>query len=316
MRQHLAKPEDFNAMTHSNASSPAEVRLFGWSYVVWLLMRVLGLIPLRSMQFAGRGFGRLLSTLPIRASRVARQNIALCFPALSARAQRALMREALAHTAQSVFELPWIWTRPYAEQTARMDVDATASARIAEMLAQGRGLILAAPHIGAWELLNRWLAAQTPMLVLYRAPKVQALEALLLRCRAVPGVSLLRAEPAAVRILLKRLQAGGALGILPDQQPKAGEGQFAPFFGIAAMTMTLLPKLAVRAECPVLFCYAERLAAGRFRIVVQPADPVVCDAESLNANVEQIARRLPAQYQLTYKRFSMRPEGEPKRYTL
>ena len=125
---------------------------------------------------------------------------------------------------------------------------------------------------------------------------------------------MLRAEASAVRTLLKRLQAGQVIAILPDQQPKAGEGEFADFFGVPAMTMTLLPKLAQRTGACVLFCTAQRTPAGRFEIHIESAAPEVLDAAALNTNIERIARRDPSQYQLTYKRFSMRPEGVDARY--
>jgi hypothetical protein len=65
-------------------------------------------------------------------------------------------------------------------------------------------------------------------------------------------VEQVRAEASGVRTLLKRLQKGGVVGILPDQQPKAGEGEFAPFFGKQALTMTLLGRLANRSGAQVL----------------------------------------------------------------
>ena len=38
-------------------------------------------------------------------------------------------------------------------------------------LASGRGVIVAAPHHGNWELLNRWLAMKTPLAILYAPPE-------------------------------------------------------------------------------------------------------------------------------------------------
>src|SRR5678815_5654672 len=35
-------------------------------------------------------------------------------------------------------------------------------------LASGRGVSVAAPHYGNWELLNQWLAMRTPLAILYR----------------------------------------------------------------------------------------------------------------------------------------------------
>ena len=66
--------------------------------------------------------------------------------------------------------------------------------------------------------------------------------------------------------------AGGTVGILPDQKPRAGEGEFAPFFGRDALTMVLLPRLAARTGATVLFAFAERLPEGAgYRIHLLPA---------------------------------------------
>src|SRR5690606_33318011 len=112
---------------------------------------------------------------------------------------------------------------------------------------------------------------------------------------------------------------GGVVGILPDQQPKAGEGVFAPFFGVQALTMSLLPRLAARTGATVLFAYCERIPAPgstpAFALRIEAAPEGIDDADTaagaqaLNAGVERIARRDPAQYQWTYKRYKLRPPG-------
>ena len=127
-----------------------------------------------------------------------------------------------------------------------------------------------------------------------------------------------RAEGAAgVRALFKRLSAGGVIGILPDQQPKAGEGQFAPFFGTPALTMVLLSRLAQRTGAAVLFAFAERLPKGAgFRIRILPAPQDIADDDlptavaTLNRGVEDCVRIAPEQYQWAYKRYSIRPAQE------
>src|SRR5690606_18832316 len=103
-----------------------------------------------------------------------------------------------------------------------------------------------------------------------------------------------------------------------------GDGAFAPFFGMPALTMTLLPRLAERSGAPVLFACCERLDDRALAFVLRfdaaPAgiddpDPGVAVA-ALNAGVERMARRAPAQYQWTYKRYKIRPpgSGEPNPY--
>jgi len=194
-------------------------------------------------------------------------------------------------------------------------------------LAAGKGLIIAAPHYGNWELLNQWLASRTPITVLYRAPEHPAGEAFLRRVRGRAHVRQVPADGSAVRQLFKTLADSGVVGILPDQQPKVGDGLFAPFCGVQALTMTLLPRLARRTGATVLFAVAERRTetdrngGTRFDVHLFPADPALRGEDpqaavaALNASVEAIARRDPAQYQWTYKRYTLRPpesgEGTP-----
>ena len=276
------------------------------------MLRVLGLLPLSWLRGLGYVLGTLVSALPIRETRVTRQNIALCMPELNRAQAAALARTSLQHLLMSVCELPKIWSSPY-PKLARLIVAVKGAEALNNALALGRGVIIAVPHLGAWELLNLYLAEHTELAVLYRAPRHAWVELLLNaargRTRAVP----VRAEPAPVRGLLKRLQNGGVLGILPDQQPKQGEGEFAPMFGIDALTMTLLPKLAFRTGAAVLFASAVRVAGG-FQIQLQAAAPEVIDVATLNVNVENLVLPWLAQYQWSYKRYSMRPEGQPRFY--
>ena len=261
-----------------------------------------------------------------REARVARRNLELVRPDLAPAAREVLLREILRTTARQAFETLRLWTRPAARNLADI-AEVHGEALFDAALVDGRGLIVAAPHMGNWELLNQWLAAKTPLAILYRPPESAVGEAFLRRVRANAGgqVEQVRAEAAGVRTLLKRLQRGGVVGILPDQQPRVGDGAFAPFFGREALTMTLLGRLAARSGARVLFAWCERLpgaGAPRFALHVAEAPDGIADPDparavaALNAGVEAIARRDFAQYQWTYKRYKYRPpaSGETNPY--
>ncbi len=254
-----------------------------------------------------------------RESRVARRNLELAMPQLDAAERKALHRAILRTTARQALETLRLWTRPAGRNLADI-VEYHGVELFDAALADGRGLIVAAPHMGNWELLNQWLAMKTPLAILYRAPESATGEAFLRRVRANAGgqVEQVRAEASGVRTLLKRLQKGGVIGILPDQQPKVGDGEFAPFFDVQALTMTLLGRLAARSGARVLVAWCERLpgeASPRFALHFQqvPAELASNDPResvaALNAMVEAIARRDMAQYQWTYKRYTLRPPG-------
>lgn len=287
--------------------------------LLYALAAAVGRLPWALLHAMGDVLAAAWRALDVRESRVARRNVELAFPELDAARQRALHRQVLRTTARQAIETLRFWTRPHAHNLALIaqvhgrDVFDAA-------IASGRGVIVAAPHYGNWELLNQWLAAHTRLAILYRPPESAVGEAFLRRVRRDAQVTQVRAEGPAVRELFKRLRAGGVVGILPDQQPKVGDGEYAPFFGREALTMTLLGRLAERSGAAVVFAWCERIDGGpgfalHFAAApagIDDADPVV-SVTAMNAMVECIARRDPAQYQWTYKRWSRRPAGSGER---
>ncbi|RYJ02072.1 MAG: lauroyl acyltransferase [Acetobacteraceae bacterium] len=268
----------------------------------------------------------LMRATDAREARVARRNLELVRPDLDAVAREALLAEILRTTARQAFESLRLWTRPAARNLGDI-AGVHGEALFDAALSDPRGLIVAAPHMGNWELLNQWLAMKTPLAILYRPPESAIGEAFLRRVRANAGgdVEQVRAEAAGVRALLRRLQKGGVVGILPDQQPREGDGEFAPFFGRQALTMTLLGRLARRSGARVLLCWCERIAGSsppRFTLHVEAAPEGVADVDparavaALNHAIEDVARRDFAQYQWTYKRYKYRPpeSGETNPY--
>ena len=125
------------------------------------------------------------------------------------------------------------------------------------------------------------------------------------------------ADMRGVRAMLKALKRGEAIGILPDQVPGVGEGEWTEFFGRPAYTMTLVGRLAEQTGAPVLVCFSERLRAGRgYRFTIEPlldARPPESPVRALNRSLEHIIRRCPEQYLWSYNRYKVpagvRPPG-------
>jgi KDO2-lipid IV(A) lauroyltransferase len=227
-----------------------------------------------------------------------------------AAAQATLVRETLGHAGMGLTELAWVYGRPR-DALARVRA-VIGSEHLAAALAAGRGVLIAAPHQGSWELLNLWLSLQGPLTILYRVPQRPAFESLLVDARGALGAEAVRAEASGVRLLFRRLKEGRMVGILPDQRPKGGEGVEVPFFGRPTVTMSLLARLAHKTGAPVLLAAAERLPGGAgWTIRIEPAEPAVADADAsaataaLNRGIERLVAHAPAQYQWTYKRFNL-----------
>jgi len=289
--------------------------------LIALSVRVLSGLSLRSAQRLGGLIGRLACRLPNSERRTAQVNIALCFPGLSAEQRGDRVRASLCESAKTLTEIPGIWSRP-----AAYAVDLVRSERgrdvLERALATNRGLLVGAPHLGNWEIAGLYAQSLFPMTILYRAPREKVLEPLMRGGRTSGGAQLVPTDAAGIKAAYSALRRGEAVGILPDQQPKTlSSGVFAPFFGHAALTMTLMGRLANKGRAAVVFCLAERLPkAEGFRIHwlaapegIDDADPLVA-AGALNRGVEACIELCPEQYQWSYKRFRLRPDGRRSPY--
>ncbi len=286
--------------------------------ILYLLASLVGRLPWPLLRRVGDGLAWLSLRIAARESEVALVNLGIAYPELLPSQRVEWRRGVLRTTARQALETLRLWTRPHAENLAL--IRRTYGTELFDAaIASGKGVIVAAPHFGNWELLNQWLAWRTPLAILYRPPESGIGEAFLRRVRANADgdrVTQVRAEGPGIRALFKRLRDGGVVGILPDQQPKVGDGEFAPFFGKPALTMTLVGRLAERSGATVLFAWCERIGNDlEFALHIEAASADIASADTatavtaLNADVERIARRDPAQYQWTYKRFKARPPG-------
>ena len=279
-------------------------------FLIYLLLRLFALLPLRALHAAGGLLGRFVLGRHTRTARHVAANLAIARPGLDEAARNALLREVLEESGKSATEIVKIWGAG-AERSLRLVREVRGEALFDAALAAGKGVIVAAPHLGCWELLNYWLCRKTPMAILYRPPRIAAVEGLLRKVRGALAPEQVRADGAGVRTLYKRLAAGGTVGILPDQKPRAGEGEIVPFYGRDALTMVLLPRLAARTGASVLFAFAERLPRGAgYRIHFLPAPDGLTDADlaracgALNRGVEACIGLAFTQYQWQYKRWS------------
>lgn len=293
------------------------------SVLISLVLRLMSRLSLRSAHRLGTAIGWLAYRVPNRERRNARINIDLCLPQEPQVARRALLRRTLMENARTLTESPVLWSRT-AETWRTLLREHGLGEMLRSLLGSGKGLIVAAPHLGSWEAGLHALTRVAPVTALYRPPRETALEPIMTAGRARSGARLVPTSAKGIRSLYSALRRGELVAVLPDQQPKGGgrgAGVFAPFFGVPAYTMTLIGRLARRTGCPVVFVFTERLPRGRgYRMHwlnappgIDAADPVLA-ATALNQGVESCVRICPDQYQWTYKRFQARPPGQPRLY--
>ncbi|HET7199405.1 MAG TPA: lysophospholipid acyltransferase family protein [Burkholderiales bacterium] len=229
-----------------------------------------------------------------------------------------LRRTAIAEAGKSVVEAPAVWLRPL-PRVAELVIEVLGWDEVDKAARKGKGIIVVTPHIGCWEIVGQYVASRMPMTAMYSPPKIRALEPLMRVGRSRgPAMKSVPADLRGVRAVLKALRRGEAIGVLPDQVPGVGEGEWVEFFGRPAYTMTLVGRISEQAGAPVLLCHAERLSRGRgYRFVAEPLlapRPPESPTRALNRSLENLIRRCPEQYLWGYNRYKVpagaRPPGE------
>lgn len=224
------------------------------------------------------------------------------------------VRAAVAHAGRMVAELPRLW------MGATMPCALTGEACVEQAYAAGRGIVFLTPHQGCFELsaqaaARRWSAERGPITVLYRPARQAWLAKVMETARNRPGMLAVPTTLAGVRQMIKALRRGEAVGLLPDQVPPEGQGQWAPFFGRDAYTMTLAVRLAQQTGAAVVLARCERLPWGRGYVThFEPLSaPLSADMDQavlqINQAMEHLIRQCPEQYLWGYGRYKQ-PRGE------
>ncbi|WP_016914604.1 lysophospholipid acyltransferase family protein [Vreelandella stevensii] len=272
------------------------------------LWRLLSRWPVTRLWRIAAFMGPQIYRFSKRERRVTELNLARVFPDQSAQQRKAFAIQSLQHSTATMLELGHAWMTP-PEKVEASILAVHGRDKLDSARAEGRGVIVLAPHFGNWEVLNFWLSSHFPFTAMYEPPKIADLEAITRHGRERMGAQLVPTNPRGVAALLKALKRSEAIGILPDQEPAWGSGVFAPFYGHEAYTATLLPKLVARTQARVVTGVARRIPGKGFEIHFLDADERVyseddtLSATGVNASVEASIALDPPQYQWEYKRY-------------
>lgn len=288
--------------------------------ILRLLLSMLAALPLSMLYRLAYVCAYLLYYLPTKTQQIATVNIQKCFPHLSADEQKKLLWRTLLHNTCTMLEMPYIWCRPATNSFVHIDTIENEET-FRQAFEKKQQAILITPHLGCWELSGLYASSQYPMAIMYRPSRLQ-IDDIIISGREKCGASTVTADTKGVRQLMKALQQGKVLGILPDQDPGEGEGVFVDFFGHSTYTMTLVMRLAQKFELPVFLLTAERhLSSQTFTLrYIQLVKEhyqhtTIHDAVTyMNTVIEQEIHRIPEQYLWTYRRFKTRPDNAPSFY--
>lgn len=284
------------------------------------LLRILGALPLPVVHSIGKLTGYALWHLHTDPRRITQININLCFADKPLPWRKQLAKKSLIETAVTACEMGAVWTKPVTIPLKKI-VSVEGEELIRKALAQNKGVIVLAPHLGNWEILGNYLCQHYPITNLYQPPDQEAMHRLIYQARTRSGAKLAPTTRRGVVQIVRALRKGELTGILPDQEPdRLSGGEFVPFFGTKALTPTMIPKLVNEGNAVAIGGFCLRNGQGGYKIIFRPVHKGIHSPDlktataCMNRSIENYILECPEQYHWEYKRFKRRPRGGKRFY--
>jgi Kdo2-lipid IVA lauroyltransferase/acyltransferase len=284
---------------------------------VWFgvgLMALVARLPLVLVRPLARGFGALLGLLMRGRRRVARRNLALCFPELDDAQRESLLRASFRSLGEGAAEFARAWWGSVAGLRYRVE----GLEHLERLRAGGRGVLMLSGHFLTLEICGRLLCNHVPLAGMYRRHGAAVFEWSVKRGRLRYAAAMFAREE--LRAAVRHVKAGGLLWYAPDQDMRGKDTVFAPFFGVPASTITATFQLARLTGAAVVPFFHHRDGAGGYVLRVgAPLEDIAGEDEiahttRVNALIAAMVREAPDEYLWIHKRFKTRPEGQASLY--
>ena len=273
---------------------------------VFIVFKLVGLLPAAWASALGGRLGRLLGPLSRTPNDRARRNLALAFPEKSAGERTAILGDMWEHLGRVSAEYPHLL-----DLRDGGSVEIVGARHLMEWYGE-KPIIFVSGHIGHWEL-GPAMAANYGVraTAIYRPPNNRFVDRMTRRIREACGLTLLARGSESMRTALAVVQGGDNLALLVDQRRMYGIP--VPFFGHEAMTGQVAAQLATRLDCLVMPVRVERLAGIRYRVTCYA--PMAVDRSGdrdadilalmtrINALIESWIRECPAQWLWPHRRW-------------
>ncbi len=284
--------------------------------LLWLSTR----LPFRVILALGSLLGALSLLLMSERRRIARINIGLCFPDLSKKEQRRLLRHSFYSSGMALFESALVWWGSEKKLAPLLHYEGGEHVIEAEKL--GKGIIFLGGHYTSLEMSGLIMSINTSkMNPTYKKARNKLFNAVMVHSRKKIYDDLVKS--LNMRDVVRKLKQSRYIWYAPDQDFGGKTSVFAPFMGIPASTLTMTSRLAKLTGAPVLPMYSERLPGTQgYKVTIGPplkdfpSGDDIADATAINEVICQHIRRVPEQYLWGHRRFKSRPRGEPQTYAI
>jgi Kdo2-lipid IVA lauroyltransferase/acyltransferase len=290
---------------------------------VWLLVKVMGVLPRPLARGVGIGIGALVYRFYGRLRRVGERNLELAMPELNAGQRTEILRGVFTSLGRMLAEI-CLFPRYTPENIADVAVyDGLENFQVAN--GRGKGVLFLTAHLGGWEVGSYAHSVYGhPLKVVVRELDNPFLNRMTEQYRTRYGNSTFSKQEFA-RGLISAMRAGETVGLLVDTNMTLPQGVFVPFFGIQACTAVGLARVALHTDAsvvPAFTIWDDKL--GKYRVRFEPPLELVRTGNSeadavantalFNRAIEDQVRQHPDQWLWVHRRWKTRPAGEPPLY--
>jgi KDO2-lipid IV(A) lauroyltransferase len=289
-------------------------------FIRYLLLRAIygavGLLPLRWAMRLGSALGRLGFVLARSERHKALESLSVAFPDLTLAERKQLARRSFQHMGEVGAELCCLeQIDPIIERY--VELSEADRKLLSDALSAGRGVLLAAGHVGNFELFARAITlAGFPGWTVAKATSDPRTTAFLDRVRASGKTyTLWRGERTVFPEVLEHLRQGHIVGLVMDQDTRV-RGVFVDFFARKAYTPRSIGDLALSTGAAVVAGFIWRRPDGGHRIELtrvatprgsDPEGDVLAIVQEVTRLTEQAIRRAPHAWSWVHRRWKTRP---------
>ncbi len=284
-----------------------------WLIVLGLLCtRIIVLLPFRIIVTIGQAMGLLLYRISSSRLQVARKNIELCFPALSATEQSNLVKQHFISLGIGFFEVGM--ARWKSNQSLKKIIEIKGIEHLIRAVKKNRGVILMSAHFTMLEisaLIGRNEIVQEdlpPMVGMFRLGKNSIINQFFRNTRLRSAESLV--TKFEVKDLIRALKDKKLVWYASDQSFTGKNAISVNFFKHPAMTNPGIIRIAKITGSPVLPYFPSRLANGKGYVLEVlpeiesfPSEDTNNDMKKIHALLEQHILQNPEQYYWIHRRF-------------
>ncbi len=249
--------------------------------------------------------GSLTYHLNARARRQSHQNLRRVLGPQSApsrvRAVSAAAFRTAAHNYYDLFRLPGA---SMGQEASR--IMAKGWEHLEQALAEGKGAIVAAPHMGSFEMMTQLAAGRSiAVTVPIERLKPDRLFRLMVDMRSHQGTRVVPADRGALRAMCAALRRNEVVVIAADRDV-LGMGMEVEFFGEKAKLPTAPAVISLRTGAPLLVAYTLQRPGGFYYVEVFPPVPrpttgdarqqVLAVTQAVTSAIESVISRYPEQW--------------------